>query len=661
MEKVKNVVQMLAFILLVGLVSMPVWSMLVEYGYMTISSSGTSHITNHIYVYNGILCILSLILQVFFVCAWGFQKYKENHARKDVKIKKQSYHEICQQTSIKKHLWKQCWPCILLILFMLWTAVGCIQAGMEAKAEAEIKKGNITEENIKIALWTSGDRMENAADRSWNGCNNLKDGYFSFLFYASIVGNVVLLGIDNKNKKLFILRILLLSMFVVVLLSFLKLLNSAFVGSWFTWQRAFFHNSNHYGYFLCIITMLSFALFLYDTNWYFKSISFLVYALSLFMLIINNTSGAYLGVLVGVVFVFLFQVIEIIKGILIKRKRKWAINSTDSKKIENFSKDMSLVKKASEKNGIRKFLPEILSLMKLLVGVVLFIIYSCSIVQVSNKGTLASFQFQMNGEKDTIVAENLKQHAKDIKTLLKFLKGEDEADKANKQTETKGENDKTDKNEGQQPKLDNEVANIGSGRGEVWIRSLDLMEQRPIFGWGLENLLNEFYYQYNVNEGRTHNLILQLGGTTGIIGMLLYMTAIIAIFFKNFLRFEMREKSAEMRFVQGIALVFIAIFMDILAKNMIMDKLFVRIVFVTIVLWIVWLAFSIKKVHSRVKEWSMIEKVTIPIFIAYMVSSMFGNSAFYTSPYFMVILGMMVATVLYDGRERDPHKEDSTK
>ena len=69
---------------------------------------------------------------------------------------------------------------------MGWTAVGCIQASMEASAEAALKAGIETERNKEIAAWTSGDRMENAADRSWNGCDNLKDGYFSFLFYNNL-------------------------------------------------------------------------------------------------------------------------------------------------------------------------------------------------------------------------------------------------------------------------------------------------------------------------------------------------------------------------------------------------------------------------------------------------------------------------------------------
>ena len=110
-------------------------------------------------------------------------------------------------------------------------------------------------------------------------------------------------------------------------------------------------------------------------------------------------------------------------------------------------------------------------------------------------------------------------------------------------------------------------------------------------------LLNEFYNQYGVNEGRTHNLILQLAGTTGVFGMLFYMIAVIGIFFK---------------------------------------------------------------VMARYRNWGLIEYVTVPTFIAYMVSSMFGNSAFYTSPYFMIILGMMIATTLFKGKELaiEEHKEN---
>ena len=107
----------------------------------------------------------------------------------------------------------------------------------------------------------------------------------------------------------------------------------------------------------------------------------------------------------------------------------------------------------------------------------------------------------------------------------------------------------------------------------------ELVKQKPFFGWGLENLLNEFYYQLGINEGRTHNLVLQLMGTTGIVGMLLYMVAMIAIFVR---------------------------------------------------------------VLKRIKNWNMFEYITIFCFISYMISALFGNSAFYTSPYFMIILGILI-------------------
>ena len=128
-----------------------------------------------------------------------------------------------------------------------------------------------------------------------------------------------------------------------------------------------------------------------------------------------------------------------------------------------------------------------------------------------------------------------------------------------------------------------DLSTIGSGRGEVWVGVFKLIKQKPFFGWGLENLLQAFYNQLKINEGRTHNLILQLMGTTGIPGMLLYMTAVLAIFFRH---------------------------------------------------------FNLK----RWREWNMLEFVTIFCFISYMVSSMFGNSAFYTSPYFMIILGILTTS-----------------
>ena len=59
------------------------------------------------------------------------------------------------------------------------------------------------------------------------------------------------------------------------------------------------------------------------------------------------------------------------------------------------------------------------------------------------------------------------------------------------------------------------------------------------------------------------------------------------------------------------------------------------------------------KVLRRHRNWSIVEYVAVPTFIAYMISSMFGNSAYYTSPYFMIILGIMIATTLYKGIEKE--------
>ena len=63
------------------------------------------------------------------------------------------------------------------------------------------------------------------------------------------------------------------------------------------------------------------------------------------------------------------------------------------------------------------------------------------------------------------------------------------------------------------------------------------------------------------------------------------------------------------------------------------------------------------KVLLNYKNWGLVEYVAVPIFIAYMVSSMFGNSAFYTSPYFMMILGMMVAFMIYKENNKNLEKE----
>ena len=65
-------------------------------------------------------CIISIILLVIYFSV-------------------RKYYYFDSQGSFVSRL-RDRWPCILLALFMAWTSVGCIQAGMEMNAEIIVRQ-----------------------------------------------------------------------------------------------------------------------------------------------------------------------------------------------------------------------------------------------------------------------------------------------------------------------------------------------------------------------------------------------------------------------------------------------------------------------------------------------------------------------------------------
>ena len=130
---------------------------------------------------------------------------------------------------------------------------------------------------------------------------------------------------------------------------------------------------------------------------------------------------------------------------------------------------------------------------------------------------------------------------------------------------------------------ENGADDAGSGRWKLWVGGLKLIfnGKCPIYGYGLENMLAEYNGQLGIGEGRSHNLLIQLAGTTGIPGMLLYVTGIMMILFRN-LRYY--------------------------------------------------------------KEWDMFSYTGVFVIVSYFISSLVGNSGFYTSGYFYIFVGLIALT-----------------
>ena len=640
-----------------------------------------------IYYYNcGLLAVSMLMHAIYFI---------KHNRKKEMPLKEK----------LKKN-----WPCVLLAVFMCWTLVGCIQAGMEMDAEVQIKRANsiedVPERIIKIANWSSGDRLanlsdmyQNAKDRAWHGCNNLKDGYYSFMFYASVLLNVLMLGNNAANHKKWLLRSLMITsliMGVLCLLSFI--VPDAFYGVIY-YNRLTFNNSNHFGYYISIVLMLSVLLMMQEKNWYFKGLSLFNCLVYFPLLIINNTFGAYLGILAGLIFVGVVALIR-----LVSRKQVSEFVFYVLAVIMLVSSSTIIANRSSESYN-KGFVISTIDLNFPFMNTRRYTFNSFSEEQaealmISNAtingkpvkwGTQVE---QLDVKKPTLVKQNFDGLFRDISILLgaygqkddnKVITQEDFSNKileiASKYPPVSGEtieeydarqkliekemqefikennlldesgnlialpSNETDNQKTNKSGLTDEVSNTGSGRGEVWIRSLDLMNQRPLFGWGLENLLNEFVNQYGINEGRTHNLILQLGGTTGIVGMLIYMVAVISIFLRVLYDVKLRTYNRKTYYIICGVFLIATIIVNILVSSF-TNKLLVNGIATTVLWAILYASIFFKNIRLRVRDWNQFEYIASGVFVSYMVSSLFGNSAFYTSPYFMIFLGLLVYEML---------------
>ena len=122
----------------------------------------------------------------------------------------------------------------------------------------------------------------------------------------------------------------------------------------------------------------------------------------------------------------------------------------------------------------------------------------------------------------------------------------------------------------------------GSGRMEIWIAGLEFFANRPVLGYGPENL-RPMYEANGIDQDRPHNIIIQQLTTSGLPGCILYFTALGIIILKGLKSFN--------------------------AKN-------------------------------------SIYTVTLFNTIAYLISAMFGNSMYYTSPYFFIVLGLLMNEII---------------
>ena len=125
----------------------------------------------------------------------------------------------------------------------------------------------------------------------------------------------------------------------------------------------------------------------------------------------------------------------------------------------------------------------------------------------------------------------------------------------------------------------------GNSRLDLWLKGIELIKNKPIFGYGIENLEKPYFDIVMCDRtDRPHNIFIQLGANIGIMGIVLYVSFL------------------------GI------IFINLLKKIKYIDPIIMCFAFMS---------------------------------IGYIVSSMFGNSMFYTTPYYMVSLGVIMSVYFF--------------
>ena len=127
-----------------------------------------------------------------------------------------------------------------------------------------------------------------------------------------------------------------------------------------------------------------------------------------------------------------------------------------------------------------------------------------------------------------------------------------------------------------------EYKKAGTNRVNLWINGFQLFLEKPFLGYGPENLAIEFY-RINASNDKPHNLLIQLATTSGLPGLILYMSGILIIIFKSLRVFNIENS-----------------------------------------------------IHT----------VCMFAVIAYLGSSMVGNSMYYTSPYFFILFGLLFNELL---------------
>ena len=426
------------------------------------------------------------------------------------------------RTSIIKYL-----PIILMVMFIIWTFISCMLApdAVDTMIKDPDKLADMVLGEKSAELYETASEKADAVEASvlskaLNGCYNLKDGFWAFLTYGSVLIGTMLISKGNVKfkKNLIIGFVIVISILSIATLFVTNYYNAAYSDAYSIYseeymkayekyysedsgeysftltkgqfmkeakekaeeeatentkalskklfiypQRGVFRNSNHFAYVLCIAVLAAAGLTLVEKQIWHKLLYLIAFVILTAMLIVNNTFGAYLGVLVALICMLIYSIAA-----------------------------MFFNQKDDIKNRTQTF-------VFMLIIVALFTTISLCI---------------RNSNNNIIAVQNIKGFVKDVNVFGGYMLTEENPTEVDVNT------------------LDDSIAKAGSERGRTWIKVWELIKQRPMFGYGLECLLFQFSGQFGVGEGRTHNLLLQLLATVGIPGTLMYFTALAIVFIR---------------------------------------------------------------------------------------------------------------------------------
>lgn len=170
-------------------------------------------------------------------------------------------------------------PLIILTLFLFWSLISCLLA-----------------EDKHMAFY---------------GRMPMYDCWSIYFLYGGFILSGLILA-NNKDKTLVLVKCLIAVALFQAVISLMdnSVTDCLCIISPFTncfHYQSVFYNTNHYGYYILITSLVTGFSFIYSKNIYEKLFLIIVFALFIHLLILNNTLGAYLALLFSLLFVIVWK------------------------------------------------------------------------------------------------------------------------------------------------------------------------------------------------------------------------------------------------------------------------------------------------------------------------------------------------------------------